>query len=263
MPGLSGYYAMIGVMEKGYANVEFIAKSTGGHASTPTNDTPIARLSAFVNEVNTKSPFKKEITKPIKDMFKEMSKTMSQPYKFLFGNIDIFSPILKKVLPAVSSQANAMLTTTCAFTMAKGSQAPNIIPDTASVTANMRFMIHQPMEESLRIIEEVAKKYNIEMNVIYKHDCSKVTDINHENYKYICNCIKEVFENVEPSSYIMLGATDSRHYTDICDCVLRFSPLKLSKHQLNSVHGLDENISIDALYGATKFYRHFIENFGK
>ena len=67
MPGLSGYYAMLGIMEKGYANVEFIAKSNGGHSSTPTNDTPIARLSAFINEVNIKSPFKKEITSPIKN----------------------------------------------------------------------------------------------------------------------------------------------------------------------------------------------------
>ena len=37
-----------------------------------------------------------------------------------------------------------MLTTTCAFTMITGSPAANIIPETASVVANMRFMIHQP-----------------------------------------------------------------------------------------------------------------------
>ncbi|MBP3888337.1 MAG: peptidase dimerization domain-containing protein, partial [Cellulosilyticum sp.] len=46
-------------------------------------------------------------------------------------------------LPKVSPQANAMLTTTCAFTMCSGSPAPNIIPESASVVANMRFMIHQ------------------------------------------------------------------------------------------------------------------------
>ena len=261
MPGLSGHYAMLGIMEKGYANVEFIAKSLGGHASTPTNNTPIARLSAFVNEVNTKSPFKKEITQPVKDMFKDMSKNMSQPYKFLFGNINLFSPILKVILPKVSPQANAMLTTTCAFTMASGSQAPNIIPDKASVTANMRIMLHQPLEESLEIIKNVASKYDIEMNVLYSHDCSKVTDIYKEKYKYVCKCIDEVFDNVKSAPYIMLGATDSRHYTDICDCVVRFSPLRLNKQQLNSPHGLDENISIDSLYEATLFYKYFIENY--
>ena len=261
MPGLSGYYAMLGIMEKGYANVEFIAKSKGGHSSTPTNDTPIARLSAFVNEVNTKSPFKKEITLPIKNMFLKMSKSMSQPYKFLFSNINLFSPILKNILPKISPHVNAMLTTTCAFTMTSASPAANIIPETASVVANMRFMIHQPMNESLGIIKNVAKKYDVDMNVLYAHDCSKTTDVNGKNYKYVCNCIKDIFEDVEPSPYIMLGGTDSRHYTRICDSVIRFSPLKITKQQLQSVHAVDENISVDALYDATRFYRYFIENY--
>ena len=261
MPGLSGYYAMLGIMEKGYANVEFIAKSKGGHSSTPTNDTPIARLSAFINEVNTKSPFKKEITLPIKDMFIKMSKSMSQPYKFLFSNINLFSPILKNILPKISPQANAMLTTTCAFTMITGSPAANIIPETASVVANMRFMIHQPMKESLKIMKKIAKKYDIDMNILYAHDCSEVTDINNKNYKYVCSCIDNVFQDVQHSPYIMLGGTDSRHYTRICDNVIRFSPLRITKQQLQSIHAVDENISIDALYDAVRFYRYFIENY--
>ena len=261
MPGLSGDYAMLGIMEKGYANVEFIAKSIGGHASTPTNNTPIARISAFVNEINTKSPFKKEITTPVKQMFKEMSLSASQPYKFLFKNIGLFSPILKHVLPKVSPQANAMLTTTCAFTMCSGSPAPNIIPESASVVANMRFMIHQPMKESLKIIENIASKYDIEMKVLYAHDCSKITDINNDSYKYICKCIENVFDNVKTSPYIMLAGTDSRHYTKICDSVVRFAPIKLTNQQLQSTHAVNENISIDALYDAVRFYKYFIENY--
>ena len=261
MPGLSGYYAMLGIMEKGYANVEFIAKSKGGHASTPTNDTPIARLAEFINEVNKKPPFKKEITSPIKNMFSEMSKSMSQPYKFLFSNINLFSPILKNILPKISPQANAMLTTTCAFTMTNASPAANIIPEKASVVANMRFMIHEPMNKSLEIIENVAKKYDIDMNVLYAHDCSKITDIKDKNYKYVCTCIENTFKNVKPSSYIMLGGTDSRHYTRICDNVIRFSPIKITKQQVQSIHGVNENISVDALYEAFIFYRYFIENY--
>ena len=65
----------------------------------------------------------------------------------------------------------------------------------------------------------------------------------------------------EPVPFIVLAGTDSRHYNEICDCVIRFAPLRLNKQQLNSPHGLNENISIDALYDASKFYRYFIENY--
>lgn len=57
--GIHGNFAMVGVFEKGKADVKFTARSNGGHASTPVKGTPIARLSAFVNEVETHSPFRK------------------------------------------------------------------------------------------------------------------------------------------------------------------------------------------------------------
>ena len=44
--GIPGNFAMVGVFEKGKADVKFTAKSTGGHASAPGKHTPIARLAA-------------------------------------------------------------------------------------------------------------------------------------------------------------------------------------------------------------------------
>ena len=51
MPGLTGHYAMLGILEKGYADVRFVARAEGGHSSTPPKNTPIARLAAFVNHM--------------------------------------------------------------------------------------------------------------------------------------------------------------------------------------------------------------------
>ena len=48
--GIRGNFAMVGIFEKGKADVMFTAKSTGGHASAPGKNTPIARLAAFVND---------------------------------------------------------------------------------------------------------------------------------------------------------------------------------------------------------------------
>ena len=59
--GIPGNFAMVGVFEKGKADVKFTAKSNGGHASAPSKGTPIARLCAFVNEVEKHSPFQKKM----------------------------------------------------------------------------------------------------------------------------------------------------------------------------------------------------------
>lgn len=43
-PGVGAPCAMVGIGEKGAANLEFVAKSAGGHASVPTRDNPLPRL---------------------------------------------------------------------------------------------------------------------------------------------------------------------------------------------------------------------------
>lgn len=50
----------------------------------------------------------------------------------------------------MGGQPAALVSTTCVFTMAEGSRGANVIPETASATANMRFMVHEPLEASLK-----------------------------------------------------------------------------------------------------------------
>ena len=258
MPGLSNYFAMLGIVEKGYANVRFTAKSKGGHASAPPSNSPIARLAAFVNQVEKKSPFKVEISPPVKNMFTTLAPYMSLPYRFIFGNLWLTGPLLKKVMGSISPQGGAMLQTTCAFTMAEGSDAANVIPQKASITANMRFVMHQPQKESLAIIESIAQKYDLEMEVLYAHDCSPYVDTTTEKYRFMVETVRKVFPDAGVSPYVMVGGTDSRHFAPHCPCTLRFAPMIMDKQQLSSIHGIDENVYLTSLARAVDFYRQLL-----
>ena len=48
--GIHGNFAMIGVFEKGKADVKLTARSSGGHASAPVRNSPAARLADFVHD---------------------------------------------------------------------------------------------------------------------------------------------------------------------------------------------------------------------
>lgn len=261
MPGLDGKYAMLGVLEKGYADVRFTAVSAGGHSSTPPKGTPLARLAAFVNRVETRPPFPVKITPPVKAMFAAMAPDMAFPFRLLFGNLWLFGPLLKRVIPKVSGQAGALLHTTCAFTMAQGSDAPNVIPTEASVTANLRFMVHQGREASLQALEKLANKYGLRMEVLYACDCSPVVDVHSAGYAYIRQCVREVFPEAGIAPYVMLGGTDAKHYAKVCDCALRFAPTVLTPQQLASMHARNENLSVDALARAVAFYRRVLTGY--
>ena len=138
-PGMKMPFAMVGILEKGYADVKFTAHSKGGHSSSPPNNTPIARLSAFVNYCETHVIFKRRMSDAALQMLKGISTGLGGALGFITKHAKGFAPLIVKALPAITPFGKALLGTTMTFTMAEGSKAPNVIPQSASVVANLRF----------------------------------------------------------------------------------------------------------------------------
>ena len=258
MGGIHGNFAMIGVFEKGKADVRFTARSDGGHASTPKAHSPIANLAAFVHDVETHRVFRRRLPKEVAAMFRALAPYASFPMKWIFGNLWLFRPVLLRVLPAVSAQAGAMIRTTIAFTMQSGSAACNVMPQEATVSANMRFIPHQGMKESLEIIEKRAKKHGLSMEVLSAADYTPSADLEGDAFRTLRKTVEETFPGCPVSPYVMTGATDARFYQEICGNVFRFAPVIYGPEQMKGMHGLNENIGISCLPGAVDFYRNLI-----
>lgn len=259
MAGVTGTYAMMGIVERGYGDVRFIAKSKGGHASAPGKNTPLVRLGKFMAEVDEKSPFKSEMSSVVEELLRRMAPNMTFGMRFLFSNIWLFKPLLLRLLPAVSPAAGAMLHTTLAFTMANGSGAANVLPQEASVVGNMRFIQHQPNDESIGFVARIAKKYDIETEVIFQEYPHPATDHRGKAFQLVESVVHEIYPGVDVCPYVMAGGTDARYYGEVCDNCIRFAPLAVTPQQQSSVHGLNENIFKGALPKAVDFYKMVIE----
>ncbi len=257
--GVKGHFAAVGIFEKGYGDVKFIARSNGGHSSAPKKNTPIARLAKFIASVEKKTPFKVEFSPAVNAMFGRIAPYVNNfGLKMVMANLWLFRPLLKKVMPAISAQAAAMLQTTIAFTMASGSDGYNVIPQEASVCANMRFIPHQGADESIGVISELAKKFDIETEVIYKGKPSNSLDLNSEAFAITQRTIEKCLPGVGVLPYVVTGATDARFYDDVCDCCVRFSPVNYGPEQMAGMHGLNENIETGCLPAAVDYYKEII-----
>ena len=255
--GIKGNFAMVGVFEKGKADVKFTARSTGGHASAPAKNTPIARLAAFVNEVETHTPFKRKFLPEVSAMFARLAPYAPFGLKLVMGNLWLFAPIMKPVLGRISAQAGAMLQTTIAFTMQSGSDAYNVLPQEATLGANMRFIPHQGEKESLEIIKALAAKHGLETEIVHSNDYTEPVD--GEAFKLVEKVIGETFPGLPVSPYVMTGATDAQFYQPICPSCIRFAPVIYGPEQMKGMHGLNENIEYNCLPGAVSFYQNLIK----
>ena len=257
--GVKGTYGMVGVLEKGYGDLKFIAKSNGGHASAPKKNSPLVRLGKFMVDVEKKYPFSHHFNPTVTEMFRRMAPNMDFGMKLIFANMWLFKGLLTKLLPVISSAGAAMIRTTVAFTTAKGSDGLNVLPQEAYVTANMRFIPHQGDKESIAIITERAKKFGLETEVIYADAPCPVVDYQGAPFKRIEEVAAEVYPGVGICPYVMTGGTDAKYYKEVSDHCLRFAPLYIDSQQYASIHGLNENIYQGVLPHGVDFYKKVIQ----
>ena len=256
--GVKGRYAMVGVLEKGYGDVRFTARSNGGHASAPKKNSPLPRLGALMHDIDANSPFKAQITPTVKEMFTRLAPNSSFPLKLVFGNLWLFGPLLKEAMPLISPAAAAMMRTTCAFTTAKGSEGLNVLPTAASVTANLRFIHHQANEESLALLEKRARKHGVEMEVITQDHPCPIVDYTAKPFGLLEKVAAEIYPGYGVVPYVMTGGTDAKYYGDVCEHCLRFAPIEIDNQQYGSIHSVNENLHAAALVPAVDFYKQVL-----
>ncbi|MBQ9730272.1 MAG: M20/M25/M40 family metallo-hydrolase [Clostridia bacterium] len=256
--GAKGAFAMVGVGEKGFADLKFVAKSAGGHASTPPKDTPLVRLGKFMAAAEKKNLFRAELSPTVAEMFARIAPKMEGVMGFVLAHARALKPLLVRVMPKVSTAANAMLKTTLAFTMAGGADGTNVLPQEAWVVGNMRYSHHQGKDASIREITEFAAKYGVETQVIEAGIESPLSSYETEEFALIERAVKQVYPEVVTSPYVMTGASDSRYMSRVSDNCLRFTPFLISDEQMESIHAINENVDVSTLAPAVDFYRYVL-----
>jgi carboxypeptidase PM20D1 len=206
--------------------------------------------------------FKADISPVVCRMFQTVAATMDQPLKFVLGHPKLFKPALLTAIPKVSGTAGAMLKTTLAFTMASGSEGANVLPLEAWVVGNMRYSHHQGGEASIAAIQELAAKFDIETQVLSRGFTSPLSDPDSDAFRLVERAVSHAYPGVITTPYLMTAASDCRFMSRVSENCLRFVPFKISQQQLDSVHGIDENVDISTLPPAVEFYKYILSESG-
>ena len=84
-------------------------------------------------------------------------------------------------------------------------------------------------------------------------------DFNQKGYEIIKDTTIETYPDTIVAPFIMLGGTDARHYNEISDCVIRFSPIKVTNEDRKGIHGLNEKIKVETLQKGLEFYQRLLK----
>ena len=257
-PGVKEDTAFLGVVEKGMCNIRLSIDGNGGHSSTPKRNGPTIQLAKALIRLEQK-PMKPKFIRTTYEMINIMGRKSSFALKLIFANMWLFEGLLKKIFVKSSPDTRALLSTTFAFTLIQGGNATNIIPNHVEANINVRVAPFNTVDDVINHIKKVIKNDNIKIEVFDINKMYNECDYNHEGYKIIRDTIYETYDNVVASPFIMLGGTDARHYNEISDCVIRFSPIWVNDDERKGVHGIDEKIRVKSVINGLKFYENLLD----
>ena len=262
IPGVKCKSAVVAVHEKSRhmfrCKAEIDTKSHGGFGGS--KDSAVERLSRFITEVSDKKDkiYKGKFYPEVRATFERHVPYMSFPMNFLFGNIRVFAPLIKKIMMGIPA-ASAMLSTGLSFTtvIAGDPRNPQIRAKTAETMMFLRCVREEDLYQGLEKIKAIGAKYGVTIEEVERDYCVP-TDFEGEAYKTVEALLHENFPDVAVVPFLLTAGTDARRFTDIADHILRFAPIDLNKKQFATIHGDDEHIGIENIGDCVVFYKDLI-----
>ena len=257
-PGVEPPLGVVGVSEKGTTTLELRAAGRGGHSSTPARGGPTARIARAVVRLE-KRPFAGTIPEPTLELFRRIAPHAPAPLRPLFTHASRWQPLVKRALLAAGPEPAALVRTTMAVTTLSGSPAHNVIASTATAAVNLRILVGDTVASATAHVRRAVADDSIEISVLEANEPSPLSPYDDPAFDLLAATIGELFPDALPTPYVMMAATDSRHFTAICARVYRFTPFRMTKAQRESIHSYDEHIGVDDFLDGVRWYTRLLE----
>lgn len=256
-PGVSAPIAVVGASEKGITSVRLTVEQHGGHASTPPRMTATVRLARAITRLNAR-PFPARLTETNLRMVETLGAHATGPLRAVFTRARRLQPVLRWVFGRLSDETRAIVRTTTAVTQLRGSLAANALPETAEAVVNTRIAVGSSVAETLDHLRRAIRDDAVRIEAVDASEPSPVSPSDGPQWDRLASAIAAAHPRAVVTPYVMLGASDSRHFTGICDAVYRFTPFELSADERGALHARDERIHVATWLRGIRVYQSLL-----
>lgn len=252
--------ALVGTSEKGYLDLTITAGGTGGHAAMPPRHTAVGTLAQAIALIERR-PFPNRRLHSIEQFFRTIATRSTSVARVVYRHPRLLWPVLSRVLAAGSS-TDSLIRTTQAVTMAAGSDRPNVLPEKAWCTVNVRIIPGETVTSTLERFRRNLKNLPVRVEPAdhrSAHDPVPETSDDHPAFAALTAAMAEAIPEALVTPFIVTSTTDSRWYADLSDAVLRFTPMHLHMADLERIHGTNERVSVANYLAMIRFYSGFAE----
>ncbi|MGZ8803973.1 MAG: M20/M25/M40 family metallo-hydrolase [Microbacterium sp.] len=253
LPFALGDAAMVGVGEKGVLTLKLSTRGDGGHASAPPSLTAVGRIARALDRLGP-STFPARTPAAVTRMLSRFADTASGAPQLLLRTLATFPWLTARAFAAMGGEPAALVRTTVAATMQQGGTAANVLPSQASATLNLRIALSETVGATVRRVKRRIGDPLVEVTVVEGSEPSPESPTDNAQFALIVDAVKASYPGAATVPYVMMAATDSRHFHRFAPAVYRFAPLEMSNAQRASIHGVDERVEVTSLEKGERFH---------
>jgi acetylornithine deacetylase/succinyl-diaminopimelate desuccinylase-like protein len=249
--------------EKGTARFTMRAHGKPGHASQPHPDNAVLKLAHALQKIGAaKLPL--HVTPTARAFLEGVAGRLGQPYALLVRALldpRQHDAVLSR-LPlndSMRAMLYAMLHNTVTPTILQAGTKINVIPSVAEARCDARLLPGFTADDLLRELRAFLDR-TVEIEF---QDNTPGREADHRTPLFAT--ITRVMARYVPDAlvlpYLVVGATDARHVTQLGTRVYGFCPMLAPMEELDTVHGHNERISIDNLLFGTRVLYDMVSEF--
>jgi carboxypeptidase PM20D1 len=260
LPGIAAPVALIGIAEKGFASIELCTRTAGGHSSLPPRQSAVGILSAAIARLEA-NPMPALLDGPTRELFERVGPQFGFAQRLVFANLWLTRPLVTRKLES-TPVTNAMVRTTAATTIFQAGTKDNVLASNARAVINFRISPGDSVAGVMDHVRHVIDDPRVEVRLAgaFQAEPSAVSSTKSDSFLKLERTIRSITPNAIVAPYLVVVATDSRHFAGMSENIFRLLPLRLTPEDLERIHGTDERIAVADYERAIRTYRELIAN---
>jgi len=257
-PSLKAPLGAIVISEKTGLALVLTARGEPGHGSMPWPDTAPNRLVRALNRL-LEAERPPRVLPEVQEFFSRVSGLMSADSGAGYDDLtrSLRDPAFRERFVS-NRQYAAMVRTTFAVTMLRGSEKSNVIPPEATAQLDCRMLTGDDPEEIAAWVRGVIADEHVQVTIAREPKIPNLSPPDTELYKAMSDALQRRAPGVVVAPMILVAFTDNWVFRRCGLHGYGFSPFILDDAEVQRIHGNDERISLENLREGARIYTEML-----
>jgi acetylornithine deacetylase/succinyl-diaminopimelate desuccinylase-like protein len=258
--GLRAPLASIVISEKTGLPLTLTARGEPGHGSMPWPDTAPNRLIRALDRLLA-AERPPRVLPEVQEFFSRMTTVL--PTEEAAGYDDLAASLQDADFRRrfyANRQYAAMVRTTFAVTMLRGSAKSNVIPPEATAQIDCRMLAGDDPSEIAEWVRRAVDDPNVQVQIARDPKIPNLSPPDTELYKAMADTLRRRAPGAVVAPMILVAFTDNWVFRRCGLHGYGFSPFILEEDELQKIHGNDERISLENVREGVRAYMELLQN---